>query len=307
MKSTTSILRLLAACTLTSFTALAQVDNFNDGNDNGWVRTDPIREALEFVTGQPMPPFAHWSFPDGGYRIQSDPSPDAGALGPSRAASYWTNAAYTYTNFYASVEIRPWGTNVDQAVGLLGRLQSYSQYGQTYAYTLTYEPNVSDFQITRFEGGAFTPLAAVKATLSPTNSHRMVFTGVGDVLEGRIYVLPDVVNPVAIVTVTDSSDLHFTEGWCGVLVFSIRNVATDATYDNYAALPAPPPSLSVARVASEVWVSWPVGPINYTLQSSGALPAATWGSITTGITQSGGQNTYKATPSGKTFYRLVTN
>jgi hypothetical protein len=281
--------------------ALAQVVNFNDGTDMNAVRMDPIQAAL----GGPSqaPAFVTWSFVDGGYRIQSDVSPDS-ALGPSRGGSYWTNAAYTYTNFYVSVDVRPWGTNVNQAVGILGRIQDYSGGGATFAYTLTYEPMAQDFQLTSFNGGDFSVLAVQKLDLGPTNSHRIVFTAIGDLLEGRIYALPDVVNPVATITANDST---YSGGWCGILVFSINNAATDATYDNYAALPEPPPSLSVTRNGQEVWVSWPVGLVNYTLQSSSVLPAVNWTPITTGITQSGGQNIYKTTPTGTAYYRLTTN
>lgn len=282
--------------------AFAQVVNFNDGSDANAVRMDPIQEAL----GGPSqaPAFVTWSFVDGGYRIQSDVSPDQ-VLGPSRGGSYWTNAIYTYTNFYVSVDVRPWGTNMNQAVGILGRIQDYSGGGAIWAYTLTYEPFARDFQLTAFNGpDPFTVLAVQKVDLWPTNSHRMVFTGVGESLEGRIYVLPDTANPVATITATDST---YTAGWCGILVFSIDNFATDATYDNYVALPEPPPSLSITRSGNEVWVTWPVGVANYTLQSSGVLPAVDWTPITTGITQSGGQNIYKTTPVGTAYYRLTTN
>jgi hypothetical protein len=284
--------------------ALAQGVNFNDGNDNGWTRMDPIQQALEANFGAPQPAFVTWSFPDGGYRLQSDPSPDATLLGPSRGGSYWTNAIYTYTNFYASVDVRPWGTNVNQAVGLLGRMQAYSGSGATFAYTLTYEPGVQDFQLTSFNGGDFVVLTVQKADLSPTNSHRIVFTGIDQALEGRIYVLPDVTNPVATITATDST---YSIGWCGILVFSINNAATDATYDNYLALPEPPASLSISRSGTDVSVSWPIGLVSYTLQSNSVLPAANWSSITNGITQSSGQHIYKTAPTSSAFYRLLMN
>ena len=283
--------------------AFAQVINFNDGTDKNAVRMDPIQQALEATYGPPQSAFAAWSFPEGGYRLQSDVSPDP-ALGPSRGGSYWTNAIYTYTNFYVSVDVRPWGTNENQAVGILGRIQDYSGGGATFAYTLSYEPGVQDFQLTSFNGGDFVVLNVQKVDLSPTNSHRLVFTGTGESLEGRIYALPDGINPVATIT---AKDANYSLGWCGILVFSINNAATDATYDNYVALPEPPPSLSITRSGAEVWVSWPVGLINYTLQSNSVLPAVNWTPITNGITQSGGQYSYKTTPASTAFYRLMTN
>ena len=86
-----------------------------------------------------------------------------------------------------------------------------------------------------------------------------------------------------------------------------NNAATDATYDNYVALPEPPTSLSITQTGNEVWVSWPVGLLNYTLQSNSVLPGVSWTSITNGITQSSGQYIYKTIPSTSAFYRLMTN
>ncbi len=296
---------LLLALLLTGvFQMRAQNNNFNDGNDNGWVRSDPVQEILQLIYQTPQPAFASWSFPNGGYRIQSSPSPDMANLGPSRAGSYRTNDVYTYTNFYLSVDIRPWGDTTNQAIGVLARIQpGYSGYGQTFAYTLTYEPYVRDFQITAFNN-AILQLTVQKVDLSPTNSHRMVFIGNADYLEGRIYVLPDVSNPVATISTTDST---FAGGWCGLLVFSNPNEATDATYDNYLAMPEPPLSLTISTAGTEVSVSWPAGLLTYTLQTSSVLQGTAWTPITTGITQSNGVFTYKTTASGPAFYRLVTN
>ena len=285
--------------------APAQVVNFNDGTDKGAVRMDPVQDALIAIYGAPQPSFGTWSFPNGGYEITAAVPPDP-SLGQPRAGSYWTNDIYTYTNFYASVDVRPWGINTNQAVGILGRIQSYSGSGYVYTYTLTYEPYVGDFQLSAFNGNSYDQLSVTNLHLSATNAHRMVFTATDNVLQGLIYEYPDVVNPAATVSYTDSG-YTYTGGWCGLLVFSNPNDACDATYDNYLALPEPPTSLSVTNSGNQVWVSWPVGQVNYTLQSNAVLSSASWTSITNGIIQSGGQNIYKTTPSGFTFYRLMTN
>ena len=75
--------------------ARAQSDDFNDGNDNGWTRYDPISA----VAG----PRATYSFPNGGYRIQTLASPAPSQLGPARAGSLRTEV--TYTNFFVSVDL----------------------------------------------------------------------------------------------------------------------------------------------------------------------------------------------------------
>src|SRR5580765_2305954 len=54
-------------------------DDFNDGNDDGWTRYDPIS------TGG-FPAQNQWTFPSGGYRLQAAATPSA-PLGPGRVGS----------------------------------------------------------------------------------------------------------------------------------------------------------------------------------------------------------------------------
>src|SRR5438045_8216546 len=59
----------------------AQSDDFNDGNDNGWTRYDPLGDAG-------VGPQATFTFPDGGYRIRATKSPLLPAqAGVARAGS----------------------------------------------------------------------------------------------------------------------------------------------------------------------------------------------------------------------------
>src|SRR2546430_9566807 len=70
---------VVALCCLLSLGARAQIsDNFDDGNDGGWTRYDPLAPF-----GAP----ATFSFPNGGYRIQAPASPDPVVLGTGRAGS----------------------------------------------------------------------------------------------------------------------------------------------------------------------------------------------------------------------------
>ena len=95
--------------------ALAQVDDFNDGDDTGWVR---------FGLDSAGPPFtaASYSFPDDGfagkaYRILT-PAPPVPDAGPARAFSYRSEV---YTDFYAAVDVVAWDNSLNQAFGFLIR------------------------------------------------------------------------------------------------------------------------------------------------------------------------------------------
>ena len=58
-----SLLIFSACVAFTPDRAVAQADDFNDGNDTGWVRYDPLGTVG-------LGPMATYSFPNGGYRIQ---------------------------------------------------------------------------------------------------------------------------------------------------------------------------------------------------------------------------------------------
>jgi hypothetical protein len=73
---------------------LAQSDDFNDGNDTSpvaWTHYDGINAIFG---GPPynVPPQDSWTFPGGNsYRIQANPSPLPGTIGPGRVSSFPTN------------------------------------------------------------------------------------------------------------------------------------------------------------------------------------------------------------------------
>src|SRR5437899_12480833 len=82
---------LLAACCW-PIDLSAQSDDFNDGNDNGWTRYDPLGDLG-------AGPQATFSFPNGAYRIQATKNPlFPSAVGVARAGSLREDV--TYTNFY---------------------------------------------------------------------------------------------------------------------------------------------------------------------------------------------------------------
>src|SRR5436190_12136740 len=119
----------------------AQSDNFNDGNDTAnpaWTHYEPLSG---FGAG------GTWTFPGGNsYHLQAlTPSPDPGTLGPARVASILTNV---YSKFYISVDVLDWDDNLDQAFGILARLENIG-LGTTTGYVFTYQAGDHDVSISK--------------------------------------------------------------------------------------------------------------------------------------------------------------
>src|SRR5262249_54431007 len=104
--------------------ALAQSDDFNDGNDTtpvAWTRYDAITNIFGGSAQDTC------SFPGGNtYRLQAVATGDPGSTGPARVSSFPTNI---YTDFYAAVDVVNWANTYSQAIGLLGRVGSFSMRG----------------------------------------------------------------------------------------------------------------------------------------------------------------------------------
>jgi hypothetical protein len=141
----------LALLFTTSFLAAfpmwaADSDDFNDGNDIGWRRNDPISE----IGGT----YAQHFLTNGAYRIRAlaSPAPGTGGVGPGRAGSLRTNI--TYTNFYASVDLVNWDTNLTQSVGMISHIRDVG-LGKTDGYALTFNfrsdhTGFGEIDVTRF-------------------------------------------------------------------------------------------------------------------------------------------------------------
>lgn len=210
----------------------AQTDNFEDGNDNGWTRFTPLA-PLGVTT---------INYPNGGYRLACNPSPNPATYGPARVASF--RLAEVYLDFAACVDFTAWNEVQDTSLGLFGRIQANPAPGQVSAYVLTYQGNDRDFEINRVENES--PLkinpVSVNVVLDPAKIYRMVFFGVGAHLEGRIYDRDQPLLPLAVVTATDTT---FPSGRNGLIVFSGKNTAIGATFDNYRADHGAPPPLTI--------------------------------------------------------------
>lgn len=287
--------------------ALAQSDDFNDGNDTGWERYDPI--------GSVLGPQATWSFPGGNtYRLQTAISPLPGTVGPGRAASLRPEI---YTDFYVSMDLVNWNNSLDQAIGLLARVND-AGLGTTDGYGFTYQVLDKDVDITRIvnEAGPAVPLSPTSGaiTLVPGKSYRFEFFGRGTTLTGRIYELPNITTPIIEVTGTDSvpdpaDSLHIS-GKSGVIVFdnSSGRMVTDATWDNYFATDVEPPRIRMEDQGfGDIRLLWPTSATGFKLQCSDTLPGSEWATIPDDFISMVGLDQfayYTSSAAGNKFFRL---
>jgi hypothetical protein len=262
----------LAGCCLASLPASAAQlrDDFNDGNDTGWVRYDPIATA----TGLPQNTF---SFPSGAYRLEAKPTPNA-TLGPGRVGSLRTDLPVA--DFELSVDLVNWNDSLSQAMALVARVQTPGP-GTTKGYVFGYVSGAGHYaQIVRLNNEGTASIAGslpFPYVLDTSKDYRMVFRGRGSQLEGRIFELPNLVDPIISVAAVDNS---FTEGNCGLIAFSLNRTVpegVDVTFDNFAGVDTIPPTLEIIdRGFGLVEMRWPGEAAAFKLESSDTLPGTSW-------------------------------
>ena len=274
-------LLLALGCLLASplHAQLFQSDDFNDGNDNGWTRYDALA---------PLNMHATYSFPNGGYRIQTT------YLGGSAQLTgrSGTVRPEIYTDFYIAVDIVNWNDTLPQSFGLLARVGTPG-LGTTTGYAFTWDrgnptnATAGDVDISGITGEAPFDVRTGPSgiRLQPGHQYRLVFIGRGPALEGRVYELPDTMNPILTVQGSDST---YASGQNGMVVFdnSSGRSQTDATFDNFYAQDIEPPRLKMTDQAFGTWeLSWPREASAYVLQSSTVLPGSTqdWTDMTDGV------------------------
>ena len=149
MRSPTTI-RLALAATLVLASPLpglsTESDDFNDGNDNGWTRYDALA---------PLGMNATYSFPNGGYRIQTTYTTGV----PQNPGRSGTTRPEIYSDFYTAVDVVNWNDALPQSFGLLARigtpgLQTTTGYAFTWDRGNPTNPTAGDFDISRITGEA---------------------------------------------------------------------------------------------------------------------------------------------------------
>jgi hypothetical protein len=224
-------------------------DNFNDDDDVGWLRYDPIGSHPQ------LPDIASFEVVDGRYHITTTPSPAPTTVGPGRAGALRQQQAYA--DFYISVDVVDFNDTVNQVFGILARIASVG-LGTTTGYALTWDRGGQDLDISRIAGEVPSGVAGTDASLVRGRSYRFVFIGQGAQLTGKVYELPNTTTPLATVTGTDAT---YPGGIGGLVTYdnSGGTGITDVTFDNYLSLETEPPPLTVTvNTFLEVEVSWPI-------------------------------------------------
>jgi hypothetical protein len=231
-------MKLLRPFSLTALTYLlflgatsAQIDNFDDGNDNGWSHFDPIGS-------HPLTP-PSWVTFDASSKALNIKAPGQNInpqLGPSRGAVFQPNI---YSDFWISVDIVDWDPSQRQAIGILARIQPNPSLGNAQGYLLSFQPQENDIQISRIVGeepaGYIGDDPQLTIQPQPGEGVRLVFTGQGNTLTGKAYSLSD---PDLLLAESSGTDNSFNQGVAGLLAFDFSaggNNLIDATFDNYAA------------------------------------------------------------------------
>ncbi len=263
----------LALLILTGTSVLAQSDDFEDGNDVGWTRYDPIGSHPL------LPDIATFGVVSNAYRIRTAPSPLPSAVGPARAGGIRRDVSYT--DFYATVDLVDWDETLQQSVGILARVREVG-LGTTDGYVLTYNFRGKDIDITRFTdedgtGGSLTLVGDDKLELVKGKKYRLVFFGRGTDLGARVFDLDNLSAPLLSVT---ASDATYDSGFCGLLVYDnsvAQTMGTDATFDNYFATTQEPPRLEVIDLGfGLVHVRWPGMAGDFVLEFTDELSATQW-------------------------------
>ncbi len=268
-----------------------QTDDFNDGNDTGWTRLDPIGEIINS-------PYAGYQVQSGLYRLSCDPTPDPQA-GPARVASY--RADQVYGDFLVVVDVVSWNAALDQAIGILARVQANPGPGATSGYSLNYQPVDQDIEINRLTGETPFNLMRVTLNLPPGDSYRFVFQGRGNQLTAAVFNLAEPLLPLVTLSATDGA---YSAGYCGLFAFDASGTgAVNATFDSYGAGPALIPALDFAAEAGEFTVRWPRLTGAWHLETGTGL--TDWADVTAGGGVLGEGLFFTAPVSGRRFYRLA--
>lgn len=283
---------------------LAQTDDFDDNDDAGWTHLDQIGT----ITGSP---FASIKVESGLYHLSSPASPNPGQMGPARAGAYRTDS--TFTDFVIVVDIVSWDDSLDQAMGLLARIQPNPGPGSLKGYSLNYQPRDHDIEINRLDNEVPTLLTRMSVNLVPGDAHRFVLTGSGSTLSAAVFSQTDPLLPLVTLTTEDST---YSSGKGGIFIYNADSAGVgpaDVTFDTYSASAPEIPVLSLRSITDAgpgpeaeagVKVEWSRAASDWHLQFSTDLDV--WADVTQGGELSAGILSYRATAgaSGKGFYRL---
>lgn len=219
--------RLILPLTLFLFPTLlcAEVveDDFDDGNDEGWTRGNPLE------AGGGM---AQWTFPNGNsYRMAAGVSPAPGLLGPARCGSYRDEVTYEDA-VYVAADLIAWDESQEQDIGLLA-LVSEPGLGTLDGYALTYDVDAGGIFLSRLvdEQPAETVTSAPGVMLTEGESYRFILQAFRGQFLVEVYANDDPADPLVVLLGFDDA---YRTGFCGLFNSGgADDAATGSTFDNY--------------------------------------------------------------------------
>lgn len=217
---------LLAAPNAASAQA-AGFDSFDDGNDAGWSRLDPLAEAGASA--------GSFTFPGGGYRLMRSPSPTPEEAGVARLGSHRPDLTQT-GDFFVRVDVTGWDDAEDQNIGLLAMI-SDPGLGTTIAYALSLDTSEQALYLSLidFEAPSTVANQPLEASVTPENGFRLIFQRRNGELHGSIFALSNLDTALATV---EGFDDFLENGSPGCFTSAEpADGAIDATFDNFSILP----------------------------------------------------------------------
>lgn len=218
-------------------------DTFEDGNDDGWTRYDPLASHGAGATFSL--PSSNLPYPDYRYRIQAPSSPDPDLFGFANAGSFRNDvsagiAGVTWT-------VHGWIQNESQSFGGFVGINMESD-GTLSGFGIVYSTEGS-LDVIRLERGNATILASSPIALDTASAYYFTL-GVlpGGGLTGGLYEFPDFISPIARV---DAIGPSIANGAAGLYLYSNNSQSgIGATFDNFAIGIIPEPStLSILGLA----------------------------------------------------------
>lgn len=213
-------------------------DDFNDGDDRGWVRVDPYR--AQGVTNA-------FDLSGGVYRMSSPPAPATNRIG--QVGAYVDGA--NWSDFRTSVDFTGWtvASTTNLYITLTGRFTpgvggTNDFYGLRVVHggsALLTGTSASPFlTIDRWKGGVRSTFSiGTLPALQSSQWYRMVFEGRGSFLRGWLYSLSDLTRPICFVAIEDR---ELKTGSVGLMLLdrfgvnrSARSSGTSLAWDNFQA------------------------------------------------------------------------
>ena len=284
------------------------VDRFPNPNDVGWTRFNPFASFGVFngftVTT------------NGLYFLTAAPSPIPKSLPATVAA---LRPEVDWSDFQSTVDFTGWATSAKTNCYILSIARAHTNNDNTLDfYSLRVVPSGNGnipgtapypfLILDRWEHGVRTRTnceANLQAItfLDPAQTYRLVFTGQGDLLTGRLYEVSDSVHPIAQTSLVDSTLRRGFVGLMAVDRFALNNVGNSGVTVAFANFAAGGTSV-VLTITNDGILQWPAVFSGLTLQQT-TNPIGYWANAPATIRTNGAILTASpGTSVPNHFYRL---